>query len=138
MIKLIVNAPTGEQQILNIGEGGNYFDSTRVIWDERNDGKLPDVITLGKMKRNGKALDTLPDYLPEHAAFLAAVQTRIDQQTKKSQLDTDTKIDSDLSVLRDMSGTQIDDWFTLNITNVNQATKLLKKIVKSLVKQNLL
>jgi len=137
MYKLLINCPQGEQQIIKVGEGGNYFDSTRVIWDERSDGTLPDV-TLGKMRRNGKALETLPDYLPEHSAFLATVQARSDLQTKKSQLDTDTKQDGDLSVLRDMSGSQIDDWFAANIKTVSDSSKLLKKVVKSLVKQNLL
>ncbi len=137
MYKLLINCPAGEQQIIQVGQGGNYYDQNRVIWDERTDGKIPDV-TLGKMVRNGKKLDTLPDYLPDHAAFLATQQTRIDQQNKKSQLETDTKGDSDLSLLRGMSGSEIDDWFAANITKQDQASKLLKKIVKSLVKQNLL
>lgn len=137
MYKLLINCPLGEQQVIQVGQGGNYFDSARVIWDERKDGALPDVI-LGKMRRNGKVLETLTDYLPEHSSYLATVQARADLQTKKSQLDTDTKQDGDLSVLRDMSGAQIDDWFTANIKTVNDASKLLKKVVKSLVKQNLL
>lgn len=138
MFNLLINCPLGEQKIIEVGEGGGYFDLKRVEWDERKDGALPEGITLGKMKRNGKTLDTLPNYLPEHLAFLAAQQTRLDQQAKKTQLDTDTQSDGDLLVLRRMSGAQIDEWFTVNITNVNQASKLLKKIVKSLVKQNLL
>jgi len=137
MYKLLINSPIGNQYVDLIDKTGNYFDPARVIWDERIDGALPDVI-LGKMRRNGKALETLSDYLPEHSAFLATVQARSDLQTKKSQLDTDTKQDGDLSVLRDMSGAQIDEWFTANIKTVNDASKLLKKVVKSLVKQNLL
>ena len=90
------------------------------------------------MKRKGDILETLPDYLPDHLAFLAATQAKTDLQIKKEQLATDTKNDGDFSVLRNMSGTEIDDWFTLNITNTNQVAKLLKKVVKSLVKQNLL
>lgn len=138
MFNLLINCPLGEQKIIEVGEGGGYYDLKRVEWDERKDGALPDGITLGKMKRNGKTLDTLPDYLPDHLAFLAAQQTRFDQQAKKTQLDTDTQSDGDLSVLRSMSGSQIDEWFTANIKTVNDASKLLKKVVKSLVKQNLL
>ena len=138
MYKLLINCPLGEQQIIQVGEGGDYYDLNRIEWDERKDGKLPDAITLGKMKRNGKKLDTLPDYLPGHAAFIAAQQAKIEQQTKKAQLDTDTKGDSDLSVLRDMTGPEIDDWFNVHIKTVNDSSKLLKKVIKSLVKQNLL
>lgn len=138
MFKLLVNCPTGEQQVIKVGVGGGYFDQSRVEWDERVDGVLPEGIVLGKMKRNGGILETLPDYLPGHAAFLAAQQKRTDQQAKRVQLETDTTGDNDLTVLRSMSGTEIDDWFTLNITNTNQAAKLLKKVVKSLIKQNLL
>ena len=50
MTKLLVNAPTGEQQIITVGEGGGYFDINRVLWDERIDGELPDI-TLGGMVR---------------------------------------------------------------------------------------
>ena len=50
MAKLLVNAPTGEQQIITVGEGGGYFDINRVLWDERIDGELPDI-TLGGMVR---------------------------------------------------------------------------------------
>ena len=50
MTKLLVNAPTGEQQIITVGEGGGYFDINRVLWDERIDGGLPDI-TLGGMVR---------------------------------------------------------------------------------------
>lgn len=138
MYKLLINCPQGEQQIIKIGEGGSYFDMSLVIWDERTDGKLPDDITLGKMRRNGKALETLPDYLPDHAAFVAALQAKTDQQTKKTQLETDTKSDGDLALLRAMSGTEIDDWFTANVTNSNQAIRLLKKVVKTLARKDLL
>lgn len=130
MYKILVDCPTGEQQEIPIGEGGNYYDPNRVEWDERKDGPLPKDVIVGKMKRSGKTLVTLPDYLPEHAAFLATQQTKIDQQTKKAQLDTDVKSDSDLSQLRDMSSTQIDDWFAANITNVDQLIKFTKALVK--------
>jgi len=50
MTKLLVNAPTGEQQIITVGEGGAYCDINRVLWDERIDGELPDI-TLGGMVR---------------------------------------------------------------------------------------
>lgn len=72
MAKLLVNTPTGKQQIIEVMETGSYFDTALVIWDERIDGELP-VIELGKMQRdqNGQLI-TLLDYLPEHAAAVRA------------------------------------------------------------------
>lgn len=55
MKKLLVNAPTGAQQVIAVDEGGGYFDLARVVWDEREDGELPDI-TLGGMVRSGAAL----------------------------------------------------------------------------------
>lgn len=55
MPKLLVNAPSGVQEIIEIGEGGSYFEPERVLWDERKDGALPEV-TVGGMVRNGAEL----------------------------------------------------------------------------------
>ena len=55
MYKLLVNAPSGLQELIEVGEGGSYFDDTLVIWDERKDGPLPEV-TVGGMVREGDAL----------------------------------------------------------------------------------
>lgn len=67
MPKLLVNTPSGRQEIIEISATGGYFDAALVIWDERTDGQLPEELTLGKMQRNGGQLVTLEDYLPEHA-----------------------------------------------------------------------
>ena len=50
MYKLLVNAPSGLQEIIDVTETGSYFDPALVIWDERIDGTLPEV-TLGGMVR---------------------------------------------------------------------------------------
>ena len=50
MYKLLVNAPSGLQEIVEVSEGGAYFDSALVIWDERIDGPLP-AVELGGMVR---------------------------------------------------------------------------------------
>ena len=71
MPKLLVNQPSGKQEIIEITESGGYFDLSRVIWDERTDGTLP-AVTLGKMQRNGDQLETLADFLPDHASALYA------------------------------------------------------------------
>lgn len=71
MPRLLVNQPSGKQEIIEITASGGYFDVSRVVWDERIDGALP-AVTLGKMQRNGDQLETLADFLPEHAAALYA------------------------------------------------------------------
>lgn len=71
MPKLLVNQPSGKQEIIEIAPTGAYFDPSRVVWDERTDGVLP-VVTLGKMQRVNNQLITLDDYLPEHAAAVYA------------------------------------------------------------------
>jgi len=76
MFKLLVNSPGGEQIIVDIKSTGQYFDSSRVIWDERTDGAMPEV-TLGKMQRSNDQLVTLQDYLPAHlAATLSSAKTQ--------------------------------------------------------------
>ncbi|MEQ1888654.1 MAG: hypothetical protein ABL951_05670 [Alphaproteobacteria bacterium] len=54
-MKLLVNAPSGDQEIIDIGPGGGYFDPERVLWDEREDGPMPSV-TPGAMVRDGSRL----------------------------------------------------------------------------------
>jgi hypothetical protein len=69
MYKLLVNAPTGAQEIVTVGEGGGYFDTSRVLWDERADGPLPDI-TLGGMVRNGQALEFDQSRMDSHTAAI--------------------------------------------------------------------
>ena len=71
MPRLFVNSPSGEQIIIEISATGDYYDVTKIVWDESKDGPMPDV-TLGKMARSGNSLTTLPDYIPEHAAAIYA------------------------------------------------------------------
>jgi hypothetical protein len=56
MKKLLVNSPSGAQEIIVVSAGGGYFDESRVVWDERKDGPLPSI-TLGGMKRTGNSLE---------------------------------------------------------------------------------
>lgn len=71
MAKMIVNSPGGEQQMIEVGVGGEYFDPSLVEWDERRDGAMQlDKIELGSMVREGNNLIKLPDPLPEHKKWL--------------------------------------------------------------------
>lgn len=73
MPRLLVNSPSGEQIIIEIDPTGNYYDVTKIVWDESKDGPMPDI-ALGKMARSGDSLITLPDYIPEHASAIYAKQ----------------------------------------------------------------
>lgn len=70
MSKLLVNAPSGAQEIIEVGDGGGYFDAARVLWDERDDGPLP-AITLGGMVRKGAGLVFDQARMDEHIAAIA-------------------------------------------------------------------
>ena len=53
-MNLLVNTPTGAQEIITVGEGGGYFDAALVLWDERIDGALPDITLGGMVRINGE------------------------------------------------------------------------------------
>lgn len=67
MNKLLVNAPSGAQELLEVGEGGEYFDPERVVWDERDDGPMP-AITLGGMVWDGDNLVYSQVRMDQHTA----------------------------------------------------------------------
>lgn len=73
MAKLLVNAPTGRQELIEIGEGGDYYDASRVLWDERVDGHLPEGITVGGMTRVAGVLVFDAARLAEHEAAVSVV-----------------------------------------------------------------
>lgn len=54
MIKLLVNAPTGLQQVIEIDKSGGYFDRSRVLWDERKDGPMPEIECGAMIRVDGK------------------------------------------------------------------------------------
>ncbi len=60
MAKLLVNNPANEQEVIEVGPGGGYFDESRVLWDERKHGDLP-AIQLGGMVATDVAEPVLDD-----------------------------------------------------------------------------
>jgi hypothetical protein len=48
---LLVDTPNEGQQLYEINISGGYFDTTRVIWDERLDGPIATDIVVGGMVR---------------------------------------------------------------------------------------
>ncbi len=69
MTKLLVNSPSGEQEIIEVDVTGKYFDLARVLWDERIDGPMPEIVA-GKMQRSGNALVVAEQLLPAHLAAI--------------------------------------------------------------------
>jgi len=55
MTKLLINNPQGLQELIDISSGGGYYDPTKILWDERIDGAMPEI-TLGGMTRVGGSL----------------------------------------------------------------------------------
>ena len=85
MSKLLVDTPYGFQEVIEVQESGAYFDSSRVVWDERRDGPLPLSITLGGMKRNGGALEFDAAKKAAHDAVLATkAAEKLDKETKRA------------------------------------------------------
>jgi len=137
MAKLLVNQPSGEQSIIEIDSTGSYFDQARVVWDERVDGEMPTVI-IGKMQISGNKLITLDNFLPDHQAWIELMQIKNNKIADAIDLGTDVKSDDDLILIREMNSEKIDTWFDTNIKDIVQLSDIVKKIVKSLVKQGIL
>jgi hypothetical protein len=89
-MKILVNNPQGQQEIIEVLEGGMYFDAGRVLWDELIDGPMPEV-TLGGMVRDGACLvfdqakfdetANLPISKEQHNAAIIAQLERIDAKS---------------------------------------------------------
>jgi hypothetical protein len=138
MIKIIVNAPTGQQEEIKIDESGSYFDSALIVWDERKDKPLHDNYTLGKLVRVGNEVTEQADFIESHAAIILANEEKAQYETKKEAIAQSIDADVDLESLRKMSDAEIDDWFSKNVTSEGPIENMLKKVVKALIKNNIL
>jgi len=67
MPKLLIEFPDSDQQMIEIESTGSFFDTTKILWDERTDGPIPDDIVPGRMVRIGKNLVKMDGYKPEYA-----------------------------------------------------------------------
>ena len=47
-----------EQRIIKVGISGSYFDESKVLWDERDDGNMPplEASKMGGYERDGNKL----------------------------------------------------------------------------------
>lgn len=91
MQKLLVNAPSGVQEVVQVGPGGGYFDAARVLWDERVDGPLP-AITLGGMIRVGPALEFSQVRMDETTAAGQPQPEPLIDLARRLAADTDARI----------------------------------------------
>jgi hypothetical protein len=78
-MKLLIDTPSGVQEVIEVFEGGGYFDPARVLWDERSDGQLP-AITLGGMVRTGETLMFSAERKAQHDAALAPTRDDLKAQ----------------------------------------------------------
>ena len=70
MIKLLVNHPSGGQSVIAVDESGGYFDESLVLWDERLDGPMPEIV-VGGMERQGEVLVFSESRFSTHTAAIA-------------------------------------------------------------------
>jgi len=54
MPKLLVEKPDGSRDIIYVEYTGSYYDQSKVIWDERTDGEMPQDACPNMRKVNGK------------------------------------------------------------------------------------
>jgi len=69
MPKLLVIQPDDSRAIISIADTGSYYDPTRIVWDERTDGKMPDN-AIPEMVKVGSNLVIDPSMLSEKEAAL--------------------------------------------------------------------
>lgn len=86
-MRILVDAPTGRQELIKMGDGGSYFDQSRVLWDERIDGNLPSII-LGGMVRSGDALIFDQDRMDVHNALPVRTKAIIEAEIKAIEVET--------------------------------------------------
>lgn len=88
MAKLLVDNPLGIQEVIQVGEGGGYFDPERVLWDERIHGVMDEagmVSNIGGWARdkNGALVFDAAKKISSDSAKAANDAKRADQESKK-------------------------------------------------------
>lgn len=81
MKNILVDAPTGAQELIQIDASGGYFDPARIVWNEWADGALP-AITLGGMVRSDGTLSFSQTRMDQHTA---AIRPPIPQSVTRRQ-----------------------------------------------------
>jgi len=110
MIKLLIDHLDDIQRVELIDASGSYFDKSRVIWDEREDGPMPQkaIDAPGGWTKDGNDLVQDLGKKTSHDAALAVIEA---QDAEREQLRNALK--------------RVDD-----ISNLADAKVFLKKLVK--------
>ena len=131
-MKLLVNTPLNIQEIITILPGGDYFDASRVVWDERVDGPLDPNTVPGGLVKQGTALVVDSAQKATHDAAVAARQAALDQV--QSQNDA-IAADSVVASLKAMTASEFDTWWSANVTTLAQANNVLKRIARVVIRR---
>lgn len=83
MPKLLVINPDGSRDIISVGDTGSYYDQSKVVWDERVDGSMPDNACPSMVNVNGElviddallAANTARQLADSKAAALVEIDT---------------------------------------------------------------
>lgn len=93
MRQLIVNTPQGKQEMIKVGKGGGYFDSSRVVWDEQEDGPLPEGVEPGKLVRTDRGLEEDLSFTPPRENITARQLGREINAKRSELIYTDISVD---------------------------------------------
>lgn len=77
MPRLLIEYPDGNQQLAEIDKTGSYFDPSRVKWDERVDGPMPEDLELGKMVVVNGELVKSDEFIPGYEEYAEAQNLKI-------------------------------------------------------------
>jgi len=100
MIKLLIDFEDDIQRIRSIHPSGDFSDKSRVIWDEREDGPMPQkaIDAPGGWAKDGNDLVQDLGKKTSHDAALAVIEA---QDTEREQLRNALKRVDDISSLAD-------------------------------------
>jgi hypothetical protein len=102
-MNILVDTPRGSQEVIEVLEGGGYFDISRVVWDERMDGPLPPI--TGIMKRAGDIL-IIDDERTALAPVLVVPPVVTMAQARKAMILSGVTISSVNTAIEAIAGTR--------------------------------
>lgn len=90
MIKLLVDAPSGLQELIKIEPTGSYYDLSKVLWDERVDGNFPaQASEIGGLNRvAGRLVFSQSKFDAQKTTLDAAAAAKAAKEAKKQALKT--------------------------------------------------
>ena len=130
-MKLLINPPSGGQELIDVYVGGAYYDLARVLWDERIDGPMP-AITLGGMTRVGNTLVLDSALLAIYTAAQAAKATEVAQI---ASVEVSIATDTTIATLKAMTNAEFDTWWSANVTTLAQANGVLKRLARLVLRR---